>query len=195
VPAARREARIINGMSLPEDAATLGDVDLAPGSTVLELQFDTLETATRQFLTKEREIVEVPYNLMRYGPRVTAQLGTPENEPWAEVEPLLRESPLLRVYQPGGGAHDGLWLWIIASAPAWAALASVLKAYITRRVGRKVVLYGDDGTKLLEVTGDLTAEQIEALLRARVAPPELGGTASDSDTSESRPTPPDGPNF
>lgn len=141
----------------------------AKGGTVLELEFGQIRS-----------------NRMHFGPR-----DTPGCETWVEVKPLLQESPLLSYRTSGGGnAHDGWWVYAIASAPAWAALASVLKAYITRRIGRKVILYGDDGTKLLEITGDLTAEQIEALLSARVAPPELGRTTSD--TGESRP-PPDGP--
>ncbi|MGA4995967.1 hypothetical protein [Nonomuraea bangladeshensis] len=67
--------------------------------------------------------------------------------------------------------------WAIMSAPAWLALANVLKTYLTRHNNRKVIIYGDTGKKIVEVTGDLTAKEIEGLLRARVAPPELGGSS------------------
>jgi hypothetical protein len=151
--------------------------DAASPSADLELQFDVINTAREK-------------NLLRLGPRIGPGYwwDTPEREAWVELKPLLQEHrwPLLSRFNPGGGAHDGMWQYAIFGAPAWAALASVLKAYINRRTGQKVVVYGQDGVKLLEVTGDLTAEQIEALLRARVAHPELGAV-------ESGPAPPGGP--
>jgi hypothetical protein len=96
-----------------------------------------------------------------------------------EFAPLLNETqPLAPRLHPGTNGDCGtpaFWEYVVSNAAAWPALAAVLKTYLTRRSGRKVVLYGDGGKKLLEVTGDLTAAEIEALLRTRVAPPELGG--------------------
>lgn len=102
-----------------------------------------------------------------------------------EVEPELRQSQLLswKVGSDSSGDSQAgttfaTWHYILANAAAWPALALVLRSYIRRRSGRKVVVYGDNGQKLLEVTGDLSTAEIEALLKARVAPPELGGTAA-----------------
>lgn len=68
-----------------------------------------------------------------------------------------------------GGDVLKIWEAVIVSAPAWAALASVLKTFLTRRNGRKVVVYNKEGNKVLEVTGDLTVKDIEALLFAQRA--------------------------
>ena len=43
------------------------------------------------------------------------------------------------------------WQATIMSAPAWAALASVFKTFLTRRNGRRIIIYGEDGGKILEV--------------------------------------------
>lgn len=114
---------------------------------------------------------------------ITAEQLDEERNCWEEwiheLDPLLRESKVLAPYlrEATNLCHGtpSLWLYAIANAAAWPALAGVLKTYLTRRSGRRVIVYGVKGKKLLEVTGDLTAAEIEALLKARVAPLELGG--------------------
>ncbi|MEV5560286.1 hypothetical protein AB0L44_42160 [Nonomuraea wenchangensis] len=115
---------------------------------------------------------------------VTYGAPTPEAwdkaaDQWLELDRLLEQSPLLarRTFgheETNFDLHE--WhAWAIMSAPAWLALANVLKTYLTRHNNRKVIIYGDTGKKIVEVTGDLTAKEIEGLLRSRVAPRELGG--------------------
>lgn len=95
---------------------------------------------------------------------------------WMEMVQLLDGSPLLaRDSFRDNHYGDHEWEYVLLSAPAWAALASVIRTWITRRANRRVVVYGDNGNKLLEVAGDATTAEIEILLRSRVAPRELGG--------------------
>lgn len=71
----------------------------------------------------------------------------------------------------------------LASGAAWIALAGVMKAWINRRTGRKVVLYGPGGKKRVEITGDMSAAEIEALLRATAGTPELDAPPTGDDES------------
>ena len=112
-----------------------------------------------------------------------------------ELEPMLREhknlaqhvSTTLGSKKPFdadlanmvGGFSVDFWTYAILNASAWPSLAGVLKTYLTRRQGRKVIVYGTGNKKLLEVTGDQTVEEIEALLRARVVPKEVKKTQGD----------------
>ncbi|GAA2165110.1 hypothetical protein [Actinomadura napierensis] len=135
-----------------------------------------------------------PDGEMDYGPDRPSRRNDPT---WREIKPLLLESPLLIVHHTGGtvgGGGDstdggsGPWEWwqyAVTSVAGWAALASVIKTWLTRRAGRKVVVYNDDGAELLNITGDLTATEIETLLRARVAPPELSGHRAEAPDEDS----------
>lgn len=68
-------------------------------------------------------------------------------------------------YEPGegGGALTALEI-ALAGPTAWAAVASMVRAYITRHRYRKVVIY-HDGKPLIEFSGDVSVEQVETLLR------------------------------
>ncbi|MGW4438034.1 hypothetical protein ACWELO_20105 [Streptomyces sp. NPDC004596] len=71
------------------------------------------------------------------------------------------------------GSDMQQFVGLLAAAPAWMALASVVKAYLTRRKHQRIVLYSQDGKPHVEVTGDVSTEQIEVLLRAAA---EASGT-------------------
>ncbi|MEC3998862.1 hypothetical protein VSR01_37415 [Actinacidiphila sp. DG2A-62] len=64
------------------------------------------------------------------------------------------------------GSDMQAFVGLLAAAPAWMALASVVKAYLTRRKDQHIVVYAQDGKPRVEVTGDVSTEQIEVLLRA-----------------------------
>jgi hypothetical protein len=108
-----------------------------------------------------------------------------------ELKPLLQESkdlaPQIR-HGMGPGSEVGFTVYeytayVIGNAAAWPSLAGVLKAYLRRRSDRKVVIYGDDGQKLFEATGDLSASEIEALLKARVGTPKADVSAAEQEPS------------
>jgi transposase-like protein len=56
---------------------------------------------------------------------------------------------------------------VLAGPAAWVAVASVIRTYLTRHKDRKVVVY-NDGKPLLEVSGDISVEEIESLLRTQL---------------------------
>ncbi|MGW5518676.1 hypothetical protein [Nocardia africana] len=59
-------------------------------------------------------------------------------------------------------------VYLLASAPSLAAFASMVKAYLLRNKGRQVNIFWKDGTARLEVTGDLSADEIARLLSAQM---------------------------
>jgi hypothetical protein len=71
-----------------------------------------------------------------------------------------------------GVSSGGFWAnsveILLASSAAWTAAASVIKKYLTRHNGNKVIIFDNDGKPLLEVDGDQTTNDIEILLRARL---------------------------
>lgn len=71
----------------------------------------------------------------------------------------------IRWYAVGNGLGDLSAVEISLAGPAaWAAVASVIRAYIARHRYRKIVIY-HDGEPMIEVSGDVSVKQIEALLR------------------------------
>jgi hypothetical protein len=151
------------------DADPLAETQ-TPANDVLSLRFDQKESAKPE---------------VSYGPYDPTQLFA-EDSPWGEVALMLQDPTLnLAQYRPGSGLNGGFpfWEYVLANAAAWTTLGGVLKSWINRRAGRKVILYSSNGKKALEVTGDMTAAEIESLLRARVAPPELGGPPVGEDES------------
>lgn len=120
-----------------------------------------------------------------YGPR--GGEGSSSRQLWdEELEHLLQKSgdlaPQTRcVLGPGSEAGIAVYeylAYVAGNAAAWPSLAGALKTYLRRRSDRKVVIYGDEGQKLFEATGDLSASEIEALLRARFGMPEVDGAAT-----------------
>ena len=75
----------------------------------------------------------------------------------------------LRTELPAAGPEIPFALEVIlGSMAALAAIAGVIKTYIKRHKNRRVVVRNDDGEVILEVYGDRSVEEIEALLRARL---------------------------
>ena len=68
----------------------------------------------------------------------------------------------------GESGHVAFLLEIgLAGPAAWAGVASVIRTYLTRHKYRKVVIYYD-GKPVIEVSGDVTTQEIEALLRTQL---------------------------
>ncbi|MGW6792384.1 hypothetical protein [Streptomyces chartreusis] len=64
------------------------------------------------------------------------------------------------------------WVYVLGSAPTVTAFAAMVRTFILRNKNRKVVVRGKSGKVLLEVTGDLSAKDMERLLRTQL---EEGG--------------------
>ncbi|MGW3028495.1 hypothetical protein [Streptomyces sp. NPDC001221] len=74
----------------------------------------------------------------------------------------------------GGGAHS-IVVWLQEAGGVSAVLAAVsvtARAYIQRRKGNQVTLYRGNGKKLAEIKGDMSARDIERVVRAALDLPE-----------------------
>jgi hypothetical protein len=99
-----------------------------------------------------------------------------DNGWWYDLVPLLRESllgsPRFREALPepdGPQAADYWFTYALLGSGGWAALASVLRAYIKRHKDNKVIIYMGPGEKALELGGrDYSANEIRILLHAKI---------------------------
>jgi hypothetical protein len=79
------------------------------------------------------------------------------------------------------GEHGpGAVIYAAASAPTVAAFATRIEISLLRNKGRRVVVYWRNGKKRLSMTGDLSTEEIEALMRAQIEKHELEQAPGDN---------------
>jgi hypothetical protein len=86
-----------------------------------------------------------------------------------------------------GGSSSYALVWLQEAGGVSAVLAAVsvtLRTYIQRRKGNKVTLY-HDGQKLAEIKGDMSARDIERVVRAALdlAEPEAGTSEGGEEAS------------
>lgn len=100
-----------------------------------------------------------------------------EEDGWRyEFIPLLRESLLgTRPYREALGEPQGpmvadyWWVYAVFGTGGWAALATVIRTYLTRNKNNKVVIYTGKNEKFLEVSGRYySVEEIRELLKAKI---------------------------
>lgn len=85
--------------------------------------------------------------------------------------------------QPYDGENGpGAVILLLASAPSIAAFASMIKVYLLRNKDRKVIVSREDGTPQLEVTGNLSVDDIERLLRVQMDQSSESSTGRDEST-------------
>ena len=116
-----------------------------------------------------------PTNQEQRGPRILFPATEVKDLHDAGLECVAWTTPL--------PAHDPQSVLValevaLAGPAAWAAVASVIRTYLTRHKGRKVVVH-NDGKPLVEISGDLSVKEIEALLRTQL-PSQTSPDATDA---------------
>jgi hypothetical protein len=155
-----------HGMSIGPEDPYISGISEGPSAADYEFRFSIPRRFAKELKTNSS--------------RLSLRFGTEDPD---EVARMVNKLELVGVevnqsYTTAGNSlGSGLAIFVgeivngAAIAAFFTALASAFKAYTNRRSTRKVVIYDEEDHKpVLEVNGNFTTEEIEALLRARLLP-------------------------